>query len=134
MKIEDAALMNFLWAWEVMRRIGFRPDEIYMVVVPPGRSVQELPGSPVQRHATPTIGLEIRRDDGKTFRWVIGPTALALDDIEPEYERAIAAWNANDLEGTTGDDFKRSLPFKHGVAVVQALQAKGMLPSQEQSS
>ena len=49
--------------------------------------------------------------------------------IEPEYERAIAAWNAGELEGATNEDLRRSLPFQHSVELVQALQAKGMLPS-----
>lgn len=126
MKIEDAALMNFLWAWEVMRRIGFAPAEIMMVIVPPGGTVKDTPSSPARIYDRPVIACVVRRG-AKEFKWIVGPTTIPDDKLSAAYEEAVTAWNNGTIEGAEVEDFRKSVPFRMSTTVLMLLNQKGML-------
>lgn len=126
MKIEDEALMNYLWSWEVMRRIGFAPSEIIMAVTPPGGSVRETPDAEPKFFTKPYIACVVRRG-GTEFVWMIGPTDIPLDDIAAAHDAAVDAWNSGTLEGADVDAFKKSGPFRQSTDLLIALNRKGLL-------
>lgn len=113
-------LLDWLFAREVVRRLGFAPEEVFFVVNPSGR-VQE--GDRVIDIGMPVIGLQIVRGE-LTFMWTIGGLDLPPDRIQAAYERACAAWNADCL-GFSQGDFLSSRPARQSMELMVALQAKG---------
>jgi len=125
MKIEDNALREWLWAWEVLRRLGFQGDELHFIHGPPGR-YSEDGGRTFKVSELPLIAIEARRR-GQRFTWVIGGTTIPEDKISEMYEAACDAWNNGSIEGMTMDDFKKSASFKNGTAALLVVTQKGML-------
>lgn len=113
-------MLEWLFAREVVRRLGFAPDEIFFVVNDTGR-VQE--GDRVVDLGMPVIGLQLVRG-GLTFLWSIGGINLAPDRVHAAYERACALWNAGEIDVNHGD-FLASRPARQAIRVMMALQAKG---------
>ena len=114
-------IVDWLMACEVMRRLGFTPDEVFFAVYPSG-IVQEPDGTS-KNLGGPIIALEIRRGE-QEFKWSIGVTSLAPDVIQAEYERACAMWNADSI-GISHGDFISSRPARMSIALIQELQARG---------
>jgi hypothetical protein len=112
-------LLEWCFAREVVRRLGFTPDEIFFGCAPNGIVVE----NGKSRHfKQPVIAVELRRG-GLTFIWTIGPIDLPVEEIQPAFEAACAAWNAGDVASM--DDFKKSRPFLQAVPLMLALQRKG---------
>lgn len=116
----DPAVMDFLMAREVCRRLGFTPDEIFMAIYPSGQVVHE---GQVVHLEKPLIVLEIRRG-ALEFKWTLDTTELPPERIEAEYERAAIAWNSGALDVSQGD-FLASEPARQSMQLMVALQNKG---------
>jgi hypothetical protein len=115
-------LLEWLFAREVARRLGFTPDELYFAVSPSGRVLDVATGM-VSEYQQPIIGLQICRD-GITFGWTIGPIDLPLDKIQGAYEAACAAWNRGEI--ASHEAFLVSRPCRQAVQLMTALRAKGL--------
>lgn len=116
----DPTIMDWLFAREVCRRLGFTPDEIFFACYPSG-CIQD--GNKVIQCDGPIVGLELRRGDLE-FRWTIGVCKLAADRVHPEYERAVALWNS-DAIGFSHGDFLSSRPARMSMQLMVALTDKG---------
>lgn len=114
----DPTIREWLFAREMLRRLGFSSDELFMAVHPTGKVL--LDG---QRHDLdkPTLFLRVEAQ-GKQWSWTIGPTDLPVEQIQDHFEAAAAFWNAG---GFAPDSLSRSAVFAQKVDLVQALYAKG---------
>lgn len=119
----DPTIMNWLYAREVMRRIGFTPDEIHLEVGTPDKLIDgngDIVDNPTR---APVVQVLVKRGE-LAFRWTMGTTAVAYDQLQAHFEMAANAWNENSL-GTTDLDFLMSMPMRQSVALLRALQSKG---------
>jgi len=124
----DPTIREWLYAREVLRRLGFSPDELFFAVVPDGKIV--TPGQPMTP-GVPVVVLELRAQ-GKQFRWTIGPTAVPLADLEAAYEGACALWNSGSDAASFDAEFGSSQPMRQKVHLLATLREKGfVLPDRE---
>lgn len=119
----DPTIREWLFAREVMRRIGFAPDEIFFAVHPVGKMIEN--GVHVN-YNKPTIVLRVEAQ-GLEFNWTIGPTEVPNEQLESCFERACDDWN-NGCNGPEIDQaFKSSKPFRQAIPVMQAMVTKGFV-------
>jgi hypothetical protein len=117
----DPTIREWLYAREMLRRLGFSPDDLFFAVAPSG-NVLTL-GQPMTI-GTPVITLELRAQ-GKTFEWTIGPTAVPLAKLEAAYRDACALWNAGSDAAVFDAEFRSSRPMQRKVGLGAALREKG---------
>lgn len=120
----DPTLQEWLYAREIMRRLGFTPDELFFVVSTSGKVLDRSTGV-VTDHGGPIIGLVVRAQ-GKEFTWTIGATKLPIREIEPAFMKACETWNAASM-GIDADDsaFRASRAYAQRIDLVEALRARG---------
>ncbi len=118
----NETLLEWLYAREMLRRLGFTPDEIFFVVYPSGRLVVDGAG-PINMGA-PIIALEVRRGS-LVFKWTIGVMDVPAADIEPMFEQACDDWNAGRLDDHQA--FLRSKVMAQSVDLLVALRSKGFV-------
>jgi hypothetical protein len=120
----DPTIREWLCAREMLRRLGFQPDEIVFAVKADGQVVDASgyamgPGRPVI--------LLLLKTQGREFTWIIGPTDLRVESIQQAFDEACEFWNRS-----LGDDpswerfFKSSQAGASGVQLLVALQGKGI--------
>lgn len=109
----DPTIRDWLYAREMLRRLDFSPDNLYFVIAS-------------DDDGTPMIVLELHAQ-GKTFRWTIGPTTVAVDDLQAAYEGACALWNAGTDAPAFEAEFLSSTPMQSKVGLIAALRAKGFV-------
>lgn len=102
----------------MMRRLGFRADDLYFSVHPSGNAIEN--GVAIS-FGKPVIYLELRTQ-GKVFHWLVGPTDLALKEIEPAYHAACTMWNSASEEDI---NVEASFAFRQAVPLVAKLQELG---------
>lgn len=117
-------IQDWLFAREMLRRLGFSPDELFFVVSASGKIVDRASGL-VTVAGGPVIGLTLRAQD-KEFNWTIGATELALADIEAAYAKACDEWNGSnpDLDGDL-KALRESRPFQERIGLAAALVERG---------
>lgn len=119
----DPTIRDWLYAREMLRCLGFSPDELFFAVAPDGNIA--LPGElPIL--GMPVIILELRAQ-GRQFRWTIGQTAVPLADLDAAYEAACALWNAGTDVAGFDAEFETSWPMQQKVGLVAALHEKGFV-------
>lgn len=121
----DPTIREWLYAREMMRRLGYQEDDLFFVVNPHGIAAED---GQVVDFGKPTIYL-VLRTQGKEFRWLIGPIDVPLKDIEAEYNKARDIWNAGPPEEDPG--FRKSMAFKQSTALVRKLYDMGFRFSDE---
>lgn len=120
----SAVIVEWAYAREVMRRIGFSADDLFFAATSTP-SVQDRETGKI----TPVNGLVVSlllRTQNKEFRWVIGTTSMSKDKLQSEYERLCSEWNS----GIVDDEltaFKNSQPFKQADKLIEVLQKKGFV-------
>lgn len=120
----DPTIREWLYAREMMRRLGFAPDEIFFVVNPPGKQIIE---NGILLY-TDKVFIVLRvQSQGLDFNWTIGPTDVPDSQIESHFERAINAWNSADNSPELDFAFTSSRPFSQAVGLMNALHAKGFV-------
>ena len=119
----DLTLREWLYAREMLRRLGFSADDLFFAVAPDGKVA--TPGQPTTP-GVPVIGLELRAQ-GKTFRWTIGPTTVPLADLEAAYRAACTLWNAGTDAEMLEAEFYSSRSMRQKVDLLMALQEKGFV-------
>ena len=72
-KTIDATLLEWLYARELARQLGFTPDELFFVIRPKGKSFIEK--GVIYTHDKPCLILLIKAQ-GKEFTWTIGETDI----------------------------------------------------------
>lgn len=131
----DPAIQEWLYAREVMRRLGFTPDELFFVVSTSGK-VKCSDSGVISDHGGPIIALVLRAQ-GREFSWTIAATKLPAGEIEEFYRKAVDDWNraAFDIDLKRLDsDWRASRPYAMRLELAAALHAKGFLfgiPSKE---
>lgn len=121
----DPTIRDWIYASEMLRRLGFSADEIFFAVAPDGNVAS--PDQPVPvRSGLPVVVLELRAQ-GKTFRWTIGQTAVALADLEAAHRDACAIWNGGTDADALHAGFAASHPMQQKVGLLVALRAKGLV-------
>lgn len=119
---DDPMIRDWMFAREMVRRLGFVPDEIYMEVSPSGVVKNEQTGE-TRDMGGPIIALTLKRG-GLRFAWTIGPTALPVAEIQPAFEAACAAWNNYKGDGPV-EEFLASRPMRMATHLIVALRDKG---------
>jgi hypothetical protein len=120
----NALIVEWAYAREVMRRLGFSADDLFFMVIRAPAVVHRE-----TKDVTPINGLIVSlylKAQGKEFQWVVGTTNMSKDKLQLEYERLCTEWN----NGIVGDDlqtFKKSKPFKQTERLIKALQDKGFV-------
>lgn len=119
----DPTIREWLFAREMVRRLGFAAEDIYFVVQSSGLVVER---GQMLDLGKPAIGLELRTQN-RVFLWTIGGVDLALDKIEPAYQAACELWNdpARSETEFPHEEFIASRPFEQRIGLIQALQSKG---------
>lgn len=119
----DPTIRDWLYAREMLRCLGFSPDELFFAVAPNGNIA--TPGE-LPIFGMPVIVLELRAQ-GRQFRWTIGQTAVPLADLNAAYKAACELWNAGTDASTFDAEFSSSLPMHQKVLLVAELHAKGFV-------
>lgn len=115
----DPVIQEWAYAREVMRCLGFLPEDLFFDV---DKSV--ILNGEMFKVDKPVISLVLRTQD-KTFSWAIGTTDLPPDQIKRTYEELCESWNLGDEWNV--DDFRASKPFRQKIALIEALQSKGFV-------
>ncbi len=115
----DPTVREWLFAREMLRRLGFSPDELFLAVHPTGKFLDE--GGRRRDLGRPTLFLRVEAQ-GRQWTWTIGPTDLPVDKIRDHFEAASVLWNAGGFEP---DGLLRSAVFAQKVELVSELQSKG---------
>ncbi len=116
----NPTLLDWLFAREVLRRLGFTPEELFFACYPSGVIVED--GVPVDLGA-PIVSIEIRRGQLR-FKWTIGTIDMTEAQIEAAFTAACHAWNAGDGPFSHAE-FLASRPFQQAIPLMHALAAKG---------
>lgn len=112
----DPVLVDYVYAHEVLRRLGFPSETLYLSATPQG-------------HQKTLVALTIQQPTGmrvRQFVWTIGVAALTVEDTQRQYELAAERWNTGKETGTDHAAWKAWLASKgHVVELVATLQVKG---------
>jgi hypothetical protein len=123
----DPAIQEWLYAREVMRRLGFTPDELFFVVSTSGK-VKCADSGVISDHGGPIIAL-VLRTQGREFSWTIAATKLTAGEIETAYRKACDEWNSAEVDLDAEDStFRASHPYAMRMELLMALRAKGFTP------
>lgn len=101
--------MEWAYAREAMRRIGFSADDLFFAVndIGDGEHIVSL----------------VLQAQGKKFTWGIGKSTASKDELSKAYEKLCQDWNSSgefDVEG-----FRESDAFKQGPSLMLVLHLKG---------
>lgn len=118
----NPTIKEWLFAREVLRRIGFEPDELYFSFASSG--IVQMPDGTTHDLGMPVIGLEVRRGE-RRFVWTIGGCDMPPDAIQAAYEAACEVWNRGEIPLA---EFTSSKAFGQGVRVMMELYKRGMYP------
>lgn len=120
----DPIIQEWLYAREVMRRLGFTPDELFFVVSTSGKILDRDTGV-VTDHGGPIIALVLRAQ-GKEFSWTIGATKLLAREIESAYRKACDDWNGAPVDLPAQDAaFRSSKSYEMAMDLMLALKSRG---------
>ena len=118
----DPTLREWLFAREMMRRLGFSADDLYLIIDPPGRKFLE-DGTPVVLKR-PLITLQLRHQ-GKQFNWTVGPTDVPDSELIKTYEEMCEFWNNSSREECM-KEYQKSEAYKMRHQLLHALAKKGI--------
>lgn len=119
----DPTIREWMYAREMLRRLGFTPDELYFEVAPSGVVVNTVTGEKKDLGG-PIISLTILRGQQR-FAWTIGATALPLATIEDAYRNACELWNRHDANEWSLAEFRASRPMREAASLITVLREKG---------
>ena len=88
----NPTIRTWLYAREVMRRLGFTADELIFAINPSGRVSH---GDAETDYGQPVIFVRLEAQ-GKMFNWTIGPIDLPAEEIEPAMKVSCDVWNTLD--------------------------------------
>src|SRR5882672_2420967 len=117
----DPVMLEWAYAREVMRCLGFLPDELFFAIHNPEGVI--LNGELIKTDET-VVSL-ILRTQNKSFTWTIGTTKLSPADARTAYEELCSNWN--DGEEWSLNGFRASEAFQQKIALISALQDRGFL-------
>lgn len=103
----NQVMKEWAYAREVLRCLGFLPDELFFSVT--NSSVVSV----------------VLKSQEKNFTWVIGISHLSSEELVTEYKKLCDVWNSGGAWNVT--EFLDSKPFKQKEAVIIALQNKGFV-------
>jgi hypothetical protein len=115
----DPIMLEWAYAREVMRCLGFLPDELFFAIHNPEEVI--LNGELIKVNET-VVSL-ILRAQNKSFTWTIGTTKLSTTDARAAYEELCSNWNEG--EGWSLEGFRASEAYQQKIALISALQDKG---------
>lgn len=118
----DPSMREWLFAREVMRRLGFSADDLYFACQPAGRVIEQGVAFELEK---PVILLSLKAQ-GKQFTWTIGTVDIPVDKIEQAYIDACELWNYPD---TSWRDplWIQSIAFQRKIELVTMLKSKGFV-------
>lgn len=120
----DPTLLEWLFAWEAMRRLGFTADELFFVVNPPGYTLVHPDGAQhVSTSGCSLVSLAIRAQ-GKEFRVTIGETPLVGTELSRAHADACAWWQT-DTTPIERTGYLASQVVREAPLLVIALQERG---------
>jgi hypothetical protein len=119
----NPVMLEWCYAREVLRRLGFSPDEIYFAALPPGGTHVDPDGTH-HYYEHPLIGVEVKRG-GLKFLWTIGVVEVPFAELEAMYRDACERFNAGDPVFGGELVFLSSYPAQVTRELVAALRAKG---------
>lgn len=117
----DPILLEWAFAREVMRRLGFLPEDLFFGIHNAEGII--LNGELIEVDKA-VVSLVLRAQD-KSFTWIIGTTDLTPAQGREAYEELCAAWNA-DGEWNM-EDFRASEAYRQRIALIGALQSRGFI-------
>jgi hypothetical protein len=117
----DPIMLEWAYAREVMRCLGFLPDELFFAIHTPEEVL--LNGELIKVDGA-VVSL-ILRTKSKSFTWTIGTTKLSPIDARVAYEKLCSDWNAG--EGCSLEGFRSSEAYQQKIALISALQNRGFL-------
>ena len=117
----DPILLEWAYAREVMRCLGFLPDDLFFAIHTPEGVL--LNGKLIK--VDETVVSLILRAQNKSFTWTIGTTKLSPTDARNAYEELCSSWNAG--EGWSLQSFRASGAYRQKIALISALQTKGFI-------
>lgn len=115
----DPIMLEWAYAKEVMRCLGFLPDELFFGIHNPEGVI--LNGELIK--VDETIVSLILRAQNKSFTWTIGMTKLSLADVRTAYKELCRDWNNG--EGWSLEGFRASEAYQQKINIISALQDKG---------
>lgn len=119
----DPTIRDWLYAREIMRRLGFGPDEIFFAVHPLGWMIEN--GKEI-KHNKPVIVCRVQAQ-GLEFNWDIGITEVPDNQIEEAFEKACEIWNTTPDGPERDRAFKSSMPFRSAIPMMGAMKNKGFV-------
>jgi hypothetical protein len=115
----DPIMLEWAYVREVMRCLGFLPDELFFGIHNPEGVI--LNGALIK--ANEAVVSLILRAQNKSFTWTIGTTKLSPVDARAAYEELCSSWN--DGEGWSLEGFRASEAYQQKIALISALQDRG---------
>jgi hypothetical protein len=125
-KPTDAVILEWLFAWEVMRRLGFPSAELFFLIAKPGTEVLQPDGSLAYVTTGTLITLHVIAQD-KTFDWTIGETPLSPDEAIAAHGAAVSWWLTLSLPEWRASGYFSSRVLASGPSVAMALVNKGFV-------
>lgn len=119
----DPMILDWCYAREAIRRLGFPAEDIYFAVNSSGNVLDASSGVATSLGG-PVIAL-VLRSQGREWIWTIGATKLATKDIEPAYHAACEFWNARPADPGWDARFKASRIFAQRHGLLASLRSKG---------
>lgn len=113
-------MREWVFAREALRRLGFQPDELFLVVQPDGRICEQ---GKEFRFGKPVLILRLCAQ-GKQWDWTVSTTDLRDSEIQGHFEAACELWNSADA-AWLDRGWLSSLAFQHRVALTGELVARG---------
>jgi hypothetical protein len=115
--VRHPVVQNWFFAREMMRRLGFAAQDLFLGV------------HPAQRHANgpkvTLIGL-VLRTQGKEIEWHVGIVEEPPEVLAPRYDAEwIPAWNANQVDPGM-DNYRCSWALTFGVPLMLKIQSLGL--------
>jgi hypothetical protein len=116
----DPIMLEWAYAREVMRCLGFLPDELFFAIDQSPEGVI-LDGKLIK--VDKAIVSLILRTQNKSFTWIIGTTDLSPARAREIYEELSVHWNTG--EGWSLEGFRASEAYQQKIALISALQDRG---------
>lgn len=118
----DPIMLEWAYAREVLRCLGFLPEELFFALHPNPEGV--ILNGILIKVDNPVVSLVLQAQN-KSFTWSIGTTDLSPEKARGAYEKLCADWN-ND-GGWSVENFRSSKAYQQKIALITALKRKGFI-------
>lgn len=117
----DPGLREWLFAREMMRKLGFQPDEIFIAVQEKCRVIENGEAFVSEQ---PLISL-ILKSQGREFSWSVALSELPAEKLQQAYEEACEFWNNDPDDDWRDAGLQASVVFQRRILLVQRLTTLG---------